>query len=74
MSNPQSQTFNIPPFFPITTPPKIPSPYGKKGSNSLAARLASQITENKFSIDEEEFYGEVSTSEALHRHHGGLRH
>jgi hypothetical protein len=36
-----------------------PYGYGKKGSNSLAARLALSTPENNFKIDENQTYGEV---------------
>jgi hypothetical protein len=34
--------------------------YGKKGSKSMAARLALGTLENNFEIDEEQTYGEVN--------------
>lgn len=37
-----------------------PYGYGKKGSDSLAARLALATPENKFEIDENQTYGEVT--------------
>lgn len=37
----------------------MPYGYGKKGSMSLAARLALGTPENHFEIDEEQTYGEV---------------
>jgi hypothetical protein len=41
-----------------------PSPYGKKGSKSAAARFALATAENDFKIDENQPYGEVSTLSA----------
>jgi len=35
--------------------------FGKKGSKSLAARYAVATPENRFSIDEDQEYGEVRT-------------
>lgn len=37
----------------------LPYPYGKKGSDSLAARFATATPENNFKIDEDQPYGEV---------------
>jgi hypothetical protein len=39
----------------------MPYGYGKKGSLSLAARLAIGTPENNFQIDEEQTYGEVNS-------------
>lgn len=47
----------------------LPYPYGKKGSDSLAARLATATPENNFKIDEDQPYGEVSIP-AQNRHLG----
>ncbi|KAH8155672.1 uncharacterized protein LAJ45_00682 [Morchella importuna] len=37
----------------------LPYPYGKKGSDSLAARFATATPENNFEIDENQPYGEI---------------
>jgi hypothetical protein len=42
-----------------------PYGYGKKGSNSLAARLAVATPENNFEIDENQSYGEVNNHSYL---------
>ena len=46
-------------FLPITTPPKTNTPYGKRGTSSLAAQLASAIPENEFTPDPNTRYGEI---------------
>ncbi|KAF8450194.1 RmlC-like cupin domain-containing protein [Terfezia claveryi] len=46
-------------FFPITTPPKPNTPYGKRGTSSLAAQLAAAIPENEFTPDPNTRYGEI---------------
>lgn len=38
----------------------LPYLYGKKGTDSLAARFATATPENNFKIDEDQPYGEVS--------------
>ncbi|KAF8428975.1 RmlC-like cupin domain-containing protein [Tirmania nivea] len=46
-------------FFPITTPPKSNTPYGKRGTSSLAGQLASAIPDNEFTADPNSRYGEI---------------
>ncbi|KAI5808652.1 RmlC-like cupin domain-containing protein [Peziza echinospora] len=55
-----SSSHSQPPcFLPLTTPLKPDTPYGKLGSNSLAARLVSELPHSNFTPDPNVRYGEM---------------